>query len=107
LIVIFVDDIENFANFLDKRMQNEIYYEIKDVKDRVHLSSKHEVEIFLHFLAKINETIVLYETKISVATVSNTSVEKEVINELQNIFAKVDSTISLIKGKIREIFLSR
>ena len=106
MIVIFIDHIENFVEFLKKRIQNEIFYEIKEVKNLVNLSNKQKVEIVLHFLAKVEETIVLYETKIQITKTSNSNVDKEVIDELQQIFNKVDATISLVKGKIREIFLS-
>ena len=85
---------------------NEIFFEFKEIKTDSDLSSEINIEIILHFLSKVEEFIVLYETKINLnkSTTSNTG--QEVINELKRIFNKVDSSLSLIKGKIREIYLS-
>ena len=85
---------------------NEIFFEFKEMKTENDLSSEINIEIILHFLSKVEEFIVLYETKINLnkSRISNTG--QEVINELKRIFNKVDSSLSLIKGKIREIYLS-
>ncbi|TFF97380.1 MAG: hypothetical protein EU540_08895 [Promethearchaeota archaeon] len=70
------------------------------------LSSEINIEIILHFLSKVEEFIVLYETKINLNKSGTLDTGQEVINELKRIFNKVDSSLSLIKGKIREIYLS-
>ncbi len=93
MIVIFCDNIDDFIAFLEKRIMNEIFYEIKE----------REREIVLHFLAKVSDTLILYETK---QTISKSTGNKEVINSLGTIFTQVDSSLKLIRGKIREIFLS-
>ena len=102
-----MDNIENFVEFLQKkRVMNEIFYEFKEVKTQSDLTSKIEIEIILHFLSKIEEFIVLFETKLNISKSMNANTDENVINELQAIFLKVDPTLSLVKGKIREIFLS-
>jgi len=50
--------------------------------------------------------MILYETKQNLIQPPNSDIDKEVVNTLKKIFNKVDSTLSLIKGKIREIYLS-
>ncbi len=85
---------------------NEIFYEFKEMKTENDLSSEINIEIILHFLSKVEEFIVLYETKINLNKSGTSDTSQEVINELKRIFNKVDSSLSLIKGKIREIYLS-
>jgi len=104
LIVIFVDDIENFLNFLDRRIMNEIFYEFKEVS--VDHSENFSIEIILHFLAKSEGSLILYETKQLITKSSKSRLDELVVETLQELFKKVDSTITLVKGKIREIFLS-
>jgi len=106
LIVIFIDDIENFLRFLDKRIMDEVFYEFKEIKNDTDLSSDIKIEIILHFLAKAKDTLILYETKQIVGKPINFNNDSNIIDTLQKIFDKVDTTIRFIKGKIREIFLS-
>jgi hypothetical protein len=106
LIVIFCDDIDDFIIFLEKRIMNEIFYEIKEIKDHVNLSSNVIAEIVLHFLAKVSDTMILYETKQNITKSSDSNSTGEVIQSLQNIFQNVDPSLKLVRGKIREIFLS-
>ena len=63
-------------------------------------------EIVLHYLAKVSNTLVLYETKQDITQSNDLNSRKEVIQSLQNIFSQVDASLKLVKGKIREIFLS-
>jgi len=108
LIVIFVDNIEDFVTFLNKRVMNEIFYELKRSKSNDDLSSDVKIELILHFLSKVEEFMVLFETNVDISKSKHpTSNEgQEIIVELQKIFNQVDSSISLVKGKIREIYLS-
>ena len=85
---------------------NEIFYEIKEIKNHDNLSTKIIAEIILHFLAKVSNTLILYETKQSLTKSNYPNNEKEVIQTLQKVFQGVDPSISLIKGKIREVFIS-
>jgi hypothetical protein len=105
LIVIFCDNIDDFVIFLEKRVLNEIFYEFKEITSNT-LDSKINIEIVLHFLAKIDNTMILYETKQNLIRSPSSDIDKEVVNTLQKIFNNVDSSLSLIKGKIREIYLS-
>jgi len=83
---------------------NEVYYEYKEIKTNNDLSSDINIEIILHFLSKVEEVIILYETKISLIKSYGSDIGKEIITELSKIFDQDDMRI--IKGKIREIFLS-
>ncbi len=107
MIVIFCDNIDDFIGFLnDNRIMNEIFYEIKEIKNHDNLSTNIIAEIILHFLAKVSETLILYETKQSLTKSNNPNNETEVIEALEKVFQGVDPSISLIRGKIREVFIS-
>ena len=87
---------------------NEIFYEFKEVKKSADISSEIIVEIVLHFLAKLQDqgNIALIETKITATKAKNSNLQQEVFNELQKVFKEFNPQLALIKGKIREIFLS-
>ena len=104
MIVIFCDNIDDFIDFLEKRIMDEIFYEIKEVKNEVDISTKLNSEIVLHYLAKVSDTLILYETKQDLAKSRNS--EKEVIQALLKVFNQVNPSLKFCKGKIREIFLS-
>lgn len=106
MIVIFIDNIENFLAFLEKRIMDEIFYEFKEVKINSDLASEIKIEIVLHFLAKVSDHLILYETNQLILKPTQSNVDEEVVKTLQEIFNKVDSSLILVKGKIREIFLS-
>ena len=106
MIVIFIDDIENFLSFLDKRIMDEVFYEFKEIKNDTDLSSNVKIEIILHFLAKAKDTLILYETKQIITKPMNSNDDSNINDTLQKLFDEVDTSIRFIKGKIREIFLS-
>ena len=109
MIVIFIDEIEAFVNILEKeKMMDEVFYEFKEVQNETsNLSSGLNIEITLHFLAKIETYMVLYETKLTITQPNAPGIDHNfVISELQKIFERFDTSLTLIKGKIREIFLS-
>jgi len=106
LIVIFIDNIENFLSFLEKRIMDEVFYEFKEIKHETDLSANIKIEIILHFLAKAGDTLILYETRQIIPKSVNSDNDSIVINTLQKIFDQIDVSLKLIKGKIREIFLS-
>jgi hypothetical protein len=104
--VIFIDNIENFLDFLNKRIMDEVFYEFKELKSEIDISTSIKIEIILHFLAKAGDTLILYETRQTVPKSGNSDNDTIVINSLQKIFGQIDDSLKLIKGKIREIFLS-
>ncbi len=85
---------------------DQVFYEFKEIKDETDLSKEIKIEIILHYLAKIGDTLILYETRQKISKVIETNSDLDVINTLQNIFDKADISLKLVKGKIREIFLS-
>ncbi len=85
---------------------NEIFYEITEVKHQDNLSNNIIATIILHFLAKVSDTLILYETKQNLQKSIDRDIKQEAIKSLQNVFSQVDPSLKLIKGKIREIFLS-
>ena len=85
---------------------NEIFYEFKEIQSQSDLSSKVNLDVVIHFLAKTENNLILYETKQTIVKLSTSNVDSEIITNLKNIFQKVDPSITLMKGKIREIYLS-
>ncbi len=85
---------------------DQVFYEIKEIKEETDLSKENKIEIVLHYLAKIGDTLILYETRQKISKAINSNSDSDVINTLQNIFDKADASLKLVKGKIREIFLS-
>jgi hypothetical protein len=106
VIVVFIDNFDNFVEFLDRRITNEVFYEFKEIRGQGDLSSKVDLEIILHFLARAKETLILYETKQIITKNNDLNSDAKVINGLQKTFNQADSSLKLVKGKIREIFLS-
>lgn len=106
MIVIFCDNIDDFIACADKRIMNKIFYEIKEIKNHDNLSTNVIADIVLHFLAKVSDTLILYETKQSLTKSNNPNNENEVIIALEKVFQGIDPSISLIRGKIREVFIS-
>jgi hypothetical protein len=104
MIVIFIDNIDNFISFLEKRLMDEIFYEVKNIKNDKDLDTKVRKDIILHFLAKVGDTLILYETSQSFS--ANEENENKVIDSLTNVISQVNPSLKLVKGKIREIFLS-
>jgi hypothetical protein len=86
---------------------NEIFYEFSKIKSQTDLLTENTIEIILHFLAKIENNLILYETKQTIVQTKNSDIdtEKQVFG-LQKIISQVDESLVLVKGKIREIFLS-
>ncbi len=105
MIVIFCDNIDDFIRFLDRRTIDEVFYEFKEITSNS-LVSQVNIEIVLHFLAKVENTTILYETKQIITKSKNSDVDIEVVKTLKSVFSSVDSSLNLVKGKIREIFLS-
>ena len=85
---------------------DEVFYEFKEIKNETDLSLNIKIEIILHFLAKAGETLVLYETKQTIPKPVNSDSDSKVVDTIQKIFDQVDTSLKLMKGKIREIFLS-
>jgi hypothetical protein len=98
--------MEKFLSFLDRRIMNEVFYEFKEIKNQSDMGSEYNVDIILHFLAKLESNIILYETKQVLRGSKDREIDKQVIEMLKEIFLESCSSLSLVKGKIREIFLS-
>ena len=85
---------------------DEVFYEFKEIQNQSDLSSKVNIEVVIHFLAKTENHLILYETKQKILKSNRSDTNKEVITSLEKVIQNVDFSIRLIKGKIREIYLS-
>jgi hypothetical protein len=106
LIVIFIDKIEDFLSFLEKRIMDEIFYEIKEIKNQSDVTTEKNKEVIFHFLAKAGETLILYETKQIYSVSEDKAIPDGIIGSIEKIISQVNPSLKLINGKIREIFLS-
>ena len=85
---------------------DEIFYEIKDIKNQSDLSTEKNKEVIFHFLAKAGETLILYETKQIFSILEDKEIANGIISSVEKIILQVNPSLKLINGKIREIFLS-
>ncbi len=93
--------------FLEERITDNIFFEIKKESQQDDLDSIKNIEIILHFLGKILEnSLVLYETKFKFSAQDMGKSESRIIEELQKLLDTANLNIKLIKGKIREIYIS-
>lgn len=94
MIIIKVDNIEDFASFLNRRMGNEIFYEFLD--NTTELGTR----AVLSFLAKIDGITVIYQGELNFPKVRDIDAIRKKLNEFEF------GDIRLISGKIREIVMS-
>lgn len=98
MIVIFIEEMEEFVNLLSERVMDKIFYEFNGQGEEQNIHEEASNQITLQFLSKVENSLVLYETKFDAET-------KE-ISKIQDVLDKAEIDLKLIKGKIREIFLS-
>jgi hypothetical protein len=100
--------LEDFIKFLEKRITDYIFFEIKEVSQENDLNSQKNTEITMHFLGSLPESygLVLYETKLKFSSKDIGNSEDLIIKEMQKVLDITNLNIKLIKGKIREIYIS-
>ena len=107
MIVIYLDELEDFLKFLGQRVSNEIFYELKELPKENDLETAKSISIILHFLGKISEDyLALYETNIKFESIDLGKAESIIIGEMKKVLDTTELGITLIKGKIREIYIS-
>ncbi|MEJ2293421.1 MAG: hypothetical protein P8Y23_01470 [Candidatus Lokiarchaeota archaeon] len=84
---------------------NEVFYELKERKNPAEVKNENQYEIIFHFLGKVDQNTVLYETKQLISKADKDSIDIIANNLLKSTFQE-ETPIKLVKGKIREIFLS-
>jgi hypothetical protein len=85
---------------------DEVFYEVKEYKNHSEVKNENQYEIILHFLGKVDQNTVLYETKQTISNVKNDSIDYILTNLNNDIRHQSNISLKLVKGKIREIFLS-
>ena len=78
---------------------HEIFYEFKEITSNT-LISTINIEIILHFLAKVDSSLILYETKQVLSKSRNLNMDEEVVNTLEKIFKEKNSNV-LIDGEFQ------
>ena len=97
MIVIYLEHFENFIKFIERRIVDEIFYEIRRPDPELKMSYK----ILFHFLGNVGTLNCIYETEIELNQVSS---RDELLSRMKKMFAEHE--INLIEGKVREVFLS-
>ncbi|MFX0011205.1 MAG: hypothetical protein ACFE9R_12885 [Candidatus Hermodarchaeota archaeon] len=85
---------------------DEIFYEIKEIKNQSDVTTEKNQEVIFHFLAKAGETLILYETKQIYSVLEDKAIPDGILGSIEKIISQVNPSLKLINGKIREIFLS-
>ncbi|TFG00361.1 MAG: hypothetical protein EU541_02475 [Promethearchaeota archaeon] len=98
MIVIYVEDLEDFVNLLSERVMDKIFYEFNGSINDHNVHKESPNQITLQFLSKVENSLVLYETIFDG--------EPNEISKIQEVLDEAEIELKLIKGKIREIFLS-
>ncbi|MHA1730349.1 MAG: hypothetical protein ACTSU5_00310 [Promethearchaeota archaeon] len=100
MIIVFTENFEDFVRFLDRRSMNEVFYEIREPPDHPD-SGTGDYHILFHFLGMAGNAQGIYETQISLSKVA---AREELLEKMGEMFASYE--ITLIEGKIREVFMS-
>lgn len=97
MIIIHLEELNDFASFLDKRLSNEIFFEFIRPE-----SSFDGICVQLEFLGSLNNTNVLFTTNLDFPKIKDKEAVKEKLKEIKI----SDLELKLIYGSIREIFFS-
>ena len=94
MIIIKVDNLEDFVSFLNRRLGNEIFYEFTD--SRADMGTR----AILCYLAKIDGVTVIYQGELNFPNVRDKTAIQKKLDEFEF------EDIRLVSGKIREIVMS-
>ena len=93
LIIIKVENLDDFAAFLNRRLGDEIFYEFME-------GSGIDTIVVLYYLARIDTLNVIYQVELKFPGVRDRAAIKEKLDEFEF------GDIRLIAGKLREIYFS-
>ncbi|MHA1339709.1 MAG: hypothetical protein ACTSRZ_06145 [Promethearchaeota archaeon] len=103
MIIFEIEELEDFMKLLQKRINDEIFFYIKDEKDTQEFPAGSEYEVILHFLGKIDDSrIGLFQTKL---TFSRMDPKDKVFSEIKRVFEQ-NTAIKLVRGRISEGYIS-
>ena len=97
MIIIHLEEINDFASFLDKRISNEIFFEF--IKPNPELNG---LKVQLQYLGVMNNTNILFTTHLNFPKIKD---KTAVVNKLKEIKIS-DLELRLVHGTIRELYLS-
>ncbi|MFX1450048.1 MAG: hypothetical protein ACFFCM_04335 [Promethearchaeota archaeon] len=97
MIIIHLEDLNDFANMLDKRISNEIFFEF--VKPNYEING---IRVQLQYLGVMNNTNILFTTHLDFPKIKDKESVKKKLKEIK--ITELD--IKLIHGTIRELYLS-
>lgn len=92
MIIVKVDNLEDFVSFLNRRVGNEIFFEFAEAGG--------DTRVILCFLAKIDGIIAIYQGELNFPNIRDQAAIKKKLDEFEF------GDIRLISGKIREIVMS-
>lgn len=94
MIIIKVENIEDFVSFLNRRLGDEIFFEFIDIGTNLN------IKVVLYYLAKIDTLNVIYQMELNFPKVRDKAAIKKKLDEFEF------GDIKLIPGKLREIYMS-
>ncbi|MHA1300078.1 MAG: hypothetical protein ACTSO9_11720 [Candidatus Helarchaeota archaeon] len=97
MIIIHLEEMNDFASFLDKRISNEIFFEF--IKPEPQLNG---LKVQLQYLGALNNNNILFTTHLDFPKIKD---KNAVINKLKEIKIS-DLDIRLVHGTIRELYFS-
>lgn len=97
MIIFTVHEIDDFVSFLPRRIHAEIFYDF--VK-----SNFEGLAVSLAFVAKMEQTNILVQTKLKFPSVHDKEAILKKIKDLD--FGKPDFEVKFIHGSIKELYVS-
>ncbi|MHA1376843.1 MAG: hypothetical protein ACTSRG_00550 [Candidatus Helarchaeota archaeon] len=97
MIIIHLDDLNDFASFLEKRISNEIFFEF--IKPEPELNG---LKVQLQYLGVMNNTNILFTTHLDFPKIKDKEAVKNKLKEIK--ISELD--LRLVHGKIRELYIS-
>ena len=104
MIIIHLEDLNDFASFLEKRVGNEIFFEF--IKSDFKLNG---IRVQLQYLGVMNNTNILFTTHLDFPKIKDKEAVKEKLKEISLDLGDKDKKavkIKLIHGTIRELYFS-
>lgn len=103
MIVIDLDNMDDFLFFLTKRLTNEIFFYVEKDCLEIDVPGKDEIRIVLHYLGKIDESrTALYQTKLKF---KKGETKDHIYSEMKKVFEGFGN-MKLISGRISELYIS-
>lgn len=97
MIIIHLEDLNDFASFLEKRISNEIFFEF--IKAEPELNG---LKVQLQYIGVMNNTNILFTTHLDFPKIKDKEAVRKKLKEIKI----SDLDLRLVHGSIRELYFS-